>query len=172
MTAHQPSALLPSLPEGVSSADWALERVRNQNPRIRGLLKAVRRLEEIGESSYYLSHCSARELDRKADAVLDLVQTLRQEVVPYLAQASPVPALEEARAHCSGDFARLDQGIVAEFERLESLGRARSEVPFRRVLGRTLGLLHGYVVLQGPPAHTAWMSILRREDCGSKIEEG
>jgi len=46
------------LPEGVTAADWGLERVRVQNPSIRSYLGCIRLLEEVLDSNYAILHCS------------------------------------------------------------------------------------------------------------------
>ena len=50
------------LPEGVTAADWGLERVRVQNPSIRSYLGCIRLLEEVLDSNYAILHCSPERL--------------------------------------------------------------------------------------------------------------
>ena len=50
------------LPQGITVADWGLERVRVQNPSIRSYLGCIRLLEEVLDSNYAILHCSPERL--------------------------------------------------------------------------------------------------------------
>ena len=50
------------LPDGVTTADWGLERVRVQNPSIRSYLGCIRLLEEVLDSNYAILNCSPERL--------------------------------------------------------------------------------------------------------------
>ena len=65
------------LPRGVTAAEWALERNRYQNARIRTLLGAIGLLERVLDSNVAILHCSparAREIWQRLREVADIVQ--------------------------------------------------------------------------------------------------
>jgi len=102
------------LPEGVSVVAWSLERSRRQNPRLRVVLTALRELEEVLDSHYFLLHCSPRQLTRIRDHVMEVHQRLKKELAPLLEEASCVPALERARVRALASWRELDDVIFRE----------------------------------------------------------
>ena len=74
------------LPEGVTTADWGLERVRVQNPSIRSYLGCIRLLEEVLDSNYAILHCSPERLLKIRRQVDQVCQLMRLELLPTLAE--------------------------------------------------------------------------------------
>lgn len=105
-----------TLPEGVTAADWALERAAWQNPRIRVLLAATRALEEVHESNYAILHCSPRRLQDIWTRVREVADTLRSEIAPLLAGPSRIPALEAARQAAQFGLGMLDRTVLQELD--------------------------------------------------------
>ena len=70
------------LPEGVTAADWGLERVRAQNPSIRSYLGCIRLLEEVLDSNYAILHCSPDRLLTIWRQVEQVCQLMRSELLP------------------------------------------------------------------------------------------
>ena len=81
------------LPEGVTAADWGLERVRVQNPSIRSYLGCIRLLEEVLDSNYAILHCSPERLLRIWSQVEQVCQLMRSEL-----SADPRGALDHTRS--------------------------------------------------------------------------
>lgn len=102
------------LPAGVSTVAWSLERSRRQNPRLRIVLTALRELEEVLDSHYFLLHCSPRQLTRLRDHVMEVHQRLKRELAPLLAEPSCVPALEAARERALAAWRELDGAVFKE----------------------------------------------------------
>src|SRR5512136_3110562 len=65
------------LPQGVTAADWGLERVRVQNPSIRCYLGCIRLLEEVLDSNYAILHCSPERLLKIWRQVEQVCQLMR-----------------------------------------------------------------------------------------------
>ncbi len=105
-----------TLPEGVTAAEWALERITWQNPRIRVLLAAIRGLEDVHESNYAILHCSPRRLQEIWSQVRGVTETLRSEVVPLLRGPSRIPALESARQAGEYGLGMLDRTVLQELD--------------------------------------------------------
>ena len=93
---------LVPLPNGVTVDEWALERHRYQNPRIRTFLQCIRLLDGILDSNYAILHCSPARLQEVWTRLLELSAVLRFELGPSLEQPSKIPALESACWHARG----------------------------------------------------------------------
>lgn len=133
------------LPEGVSVSDWALERVRDQNPRIRTFLGCTRLLSEVYESNYAILHCSPDRLLEIWRRVRRVATILRNELIPLLEAPSCIPALEGARSRAF-DSLRLLDGLVLEPIDAYDDTLARDQVaPVRRLLCVSLGKLNTYL---------------------------
>ena len=95
------------LPEGVTVADWSLERVRVQNPSIRSYLGCIRLLEEVLDSNYAILHCSPDRLMKIWRQVEQVCQLMRSELLPTLEEPSVIPSLDDARRHAEASFRAL-----------------------------------------------------------------
>ena len=102
------------LPRGVTAAEWALERNRYQNARIRTLLGAIGLLERVMDSNVAILHCSparAREIWHRLREVADIVQN---RLAPLLRQPSPIPQLDEARRAVALSLKMLEESTLVE----------------------------------------------------------
>ncbi len=136
---------LVALPEGVSITDWALERVRWQNPRIRALLLASRLLEEILDSNYAILHCSPQRLQEIWRRGREVCDVLRQEFEPLLEHASQVPELEAALVRARLAFNVISRTTLREFERLPAEPEGRDLPQLRKLLCVSIGKLQAFV---------------------------
>jgi hypothetical protein len=105
------------LPEGVTTADWGLERVRVQNPSIRSYLGCIRLLEEVLDSNYAILHCSPERLLKIWRQVEEVCRLMRSELRPTLEEPSVIPSLAEARRHAQDQFRLLGATVLAPIER-------------------------------------------------------
>jgi len=105
------------LPEGVTTADWGLERVRVQNPSIRSYLGCIRLLEEVLDSNYAILHCSPERLLKIWRQVDEVCRLMRSELRPTLEEPSVIPSLGEARSHAQDHFRLLAATVLAPIER-------------------------------------------------------
>src|SRR5215470_18894359 len=108
-----PAGLLQvPLPDGVSQAEWNLERVHTQNPRIRAFLGCIRLLDGVLESNYAILHCSPERLLDIWQKVRQITDVIRHRISPLLDAASKVPVLEEARQNAQASLDLLDRHVL------------------------------------------------------------
>lgn len=134
-----------ALPPGVTVADWALERVRDQNPRIRAFLGCNRLLGEVLESNYTLLHCSPErliEVWRRARRVSDL---LRNEVRPLLRTSSCIAELEAARLRACEALDMLEHNVLDHLERFPETLSSDQVLPVRKLLCVSLGKINAFL---------------------------
>ena len=77
------------LPEGVTTAEWELERDELQNLRIRTLAAGLRTADEILESDFAFLHCSPELLQQIWNRLLEVRTSLRQEIRRARALTTP-----------------------------------------------------------------------------------
>ncbi len=133
------------LPPGVSVADWALERIRTQNPSIRSYLGCIRLLEEALESNYALLHCSSRRLLqiwRKVRRVCRLMQT---ELAPTLETPSHVPDLDTARRNAYYAFQVLSTTVIRDIEAYPYRIPDTDLPAVRRLLCLSIGRIYSFL---------------------------
>lgn len=133
------------LPEGVTVADWSLEKVRVQNPRIRAFLGCIRLLNGVLESNYAILHCSPerlREIWRKVRQVSHLVRT---RVEPLLGQASVVPAVEATRRGALDALALLDREALQPLDRFPEAVPTEQILEVRKLLCVSIGKIHAFL---------------------------
>jgi hypothetical protein len=133
------------LPDGVTAADWGLERVRVQNPSIRSYLGCIRLLEEVLDSNYAIMHCSPERLLKIWRQVAEVCRLMRSEVLPTLAEPSVIPGLGEARRHAEAAFQGLSDNVLAAIERHDPSLRAGEEVETRKLLCVSTGKIHAFL---------------------------
>ncbi len=132
------------LPEGVTTADWGLERVRVQNPSIRSYLGCIRLLEEVLDSDYAFLHCSPERLLKIWSQVGQVCQLMRSQLVPTLQEPSLIPSLGEARRHAEASFRALEETVLTEIERYDSFPTDRqSEI--RKLLCVSVGKIYAFL---------------------------
>ncbi len=133
------------LPRGVTPGEWALERNRYQNARIRTLLGAIGLLERVLDSNVAILHCSparAREIWHQLRKVAAIIQ---DRLAPLLRQPSPIPQLDEARRAVSLSLKLLQESTLVE------IARRPEELPddlvpeIRKLLCLLMGRLHAFL---------------------------
>jgi hypothetical protein len=133
------------LPEGVTAADWGLERVRVQNPSIRSYLGCIRLLEEVLDSNYAILHCSPERLLKIWRQVEQVCQLMRSELLPTLEEPSVIPSLAEARSHAGDSFRALAETVLTEMERYAHPLRADQLLEARKLLCVSIGKISAFL---------------------------
>ena len=137
---------MEGLPAGVTRADWSLERLRWQNPRLRCLLGCYQVLDRVFESNYAILHCSPQRLRRVCVQVRRVASTLNEELGRLLRTPSCVPKLEQARRTALLDLCVLEQGALTDVLQLPDLAPESDEEPVRKILCGAIGRMHCYVL--------------------------
>ena len=136
---------IKELPEGLTVADWTLEKIRWQNPRIRSLLGCIRLLGGVLESNYAILHCSPerlREIWRKVRQVADLI---RKEVAPLMAAESQFEELESARQRTELSLRLLTQTVLSDLDRFPECVPSNHLLEIRKLLCVSIGKLHSFL---------------------------
>lgn len=134
-----------NLPAGMTMADWTLEKIRWQNPRIRAMLGCIRLLGGVLESNYAILHCSPErllEIWRKVRQVADLVRT---EISPLLSNPSRFPDLEEARQRVGLCLEMLTDTVLKDLETFEVPAPGSDLLELRKMLCVSIGKLHAFL---------------------------
>jgi hypothetical protein len=133
------------LPEGVTAADWGLERVRVQNPSIRSYLGCLRLLEDVLDSNYAILHCSPERFVKVWRQVEQVCQLMRSELLPTLAAPSVIPCLNEARRHAEVSFRALAEATLTAMERYHDSLRGERLPEVRKLLCVSIGKIHAFL---------------------------
>jgi hypothetical protein len=133
------------LPEGVTAADWGLERVRVQNPSIRSYLGCIRLLEEVLDSNYAILHCSPDRLLKIWRQVEQVCQLMRSELLPTLRERSVIPSLDDARRHAEAAFQGLAEAVLTAMERYDHSLRADQLPEVRKLLCVSIGKIYAFL---------------------------
>jgi hypothetical protein len=133
------------LPEGVTAADWGLERARVQNPSIRSYLGCIRLLEEVLDSNYAMLHCSRDRLLKIWRQVEQVCQHMRSELLPTLKEPSVIPSLDYARRHAAASFRVLAEKVLTAMERYDHPFRADQLSDVRKLLCVSIGKIHAFL---------------------------
>jgi hypothetical protein len=133
------------LPEGVTAADWGLERVRVQNPSIRSYLGCIRLLEEVLDSNYAILHCSPERLLKIWRQVEQVCQLMRSELLPTLEEPSVIPSLDDARRSAEASFRTLAETVLRALERYDPSLRADQLPEVRKLLCVSIGKIHAFL---------------------------
>jgi hypothetical protein len=133
------------LPEGVTAADWGLERVRVQNPSIRSYLGCIRLLEEVLDSNYAILHCSPERLLKIWRQVEEVSRLMRSELLPTLGEPSVIPSLGDARRHAEVSFRALAETVLTAMERYDHSLRAEQLPEVRKLLCVSIGKIHAFL---------------------------
>lgn len=134
-----------ALPEGVSAADWAFERVHWQNPRIRAFLGCIRLLEGVFESNYALLHCSPERLLDIWGKVRQVAELIRNKIGPLLRGRSCVPSLEEARLSAELSLRLLGGHVLEQLERFPAAVPVEQLGEVRKLLCVSIGQMHAFL---------------------------
>ena len=133
------------LPEGITAADWGLERVRVQNPSIRSYLGCIRLIEEVLDSNYAILHCSPDRLLKIWRQVEQVCRLMRSELLPTLEEPSIIPSLDEARRHAEASFGALAETVLTAIERYDRPLRADQLPEVRKLLCVSIGKIHAFL---------------------------
>jgi len=141
----QPGRHEVELPEGITLADWGLERVRVQNPSIRSYLGCIRLLEEVLDSNYAILHCSPERLLKIWGHVEEVCRLMRSELSPTLEKPSVMPSLDDARRHANASFRELAETVLAAIERYDHALRADQLPEVRKLLCVSIGKIYAFL---------------------------
>ena len=133
------------LPEGLTTTDWGIEKVRWQNPRIRTFLGCIRLLGGVLESNYAILHCSPerlREIWRKVRQVGELIRT---EMAPLLRTESRFPAIEEARQRAELALDMLTDSVLTDLESFSADVPSGQLIKVRKLLCVSIGKIHAFL---------------------------
>jgi len=133
------------LPDDVSAADWAEERDRVQNPRIRAFLRAIRLLEAVRDSNYAILHCSPYRLEQVWRQVGRVAELIRNDIKPSLEGDSRIPALEMARRRAEIALNITATTVLAELDRFPAKLAADQMLAVRKLLCVSTGKLHAFL---------------------------
>lgn len=133
------------LPEGVTVSDWALEKVRWQNPRIRAFLGSIRLLGGVLESNYALLHCSPERLSEIWRKVRKVAILLQDEMLPLLARPSCIPALDEARSSAELSLQMLSDSVLQDLRSFPEEAPPGRLMELRKLLCVSIGQLHSFL---------------------------
>jgi len=136
--------LIP-LPAGVSAAEWALERLRWQNPRIRAFLGCIRLLLGVLESNYAILHCSPERLFDIWSKVRKVAELLRVQIGPLLAAPSQIPELEVARRGAELSLAILEDQVLTRLDSMPAELPESRILELRKLLCISIGQIHSYL---------------------------
>jgi len=134
-----------TLPHGVSLADWSLEKVRTQNPRIRAYLGCIRLFEKAEATNYQILHCSREHLFEIWAAVREVADKLRSELAPLLEDPSKIPELDRARIAAQTTLGALTAEDFRKLDRLDRDGEGRDLFAMREALCRSIGRIHAFL---------------------------
>ena len=134
-----------ALPAGVTLPQWALERVRWQNPRIRSLLGAIRLLEGVQDSNYALLHCSPARLQEIWGRVRRASELVRGELGPLLREPSVIPELEQALVQARSALELLEVSVLDDLERFPAEVDASHLIEVRKLLCISIGKIHAFL---------------------------
>ncbi|MEM8963518.1 MAG: hypothetical protein AAGD38_18695 [Acidobacteriota bacterium] len=133
------------LPNEVSIAEWSLEKVRWQNPRIRAFLGCIRLLSGVLESNYAILHCSPDRLREIWRRVRHVGTLIRRELRPLLSVPSVIPQLEAARLTASGALELLDENVLQELDGFSETVAEEHLIDVRKLLCVSIGQLHSFL---------------------------
>lgn len=133
------------LPEGVTLADWALERVAWQNPRIRAFLGCIRLLDGVLESNYAILHCSPERLMEIWRKVRQVSELIRNRLAPLLEEPSKIPQLEEARQSAQMSLDLLSDNVLADLQLFSDDVPPHQLLEIRKILCVSIGKLHSFL---------------------------
>jgi hypothetical protein len=130
----------------ISPLDWAIEKTRWQNPRIRALLGCVRGLDGVMESNFTILHCSPTRLLEIWDTVRTVCWVVQTKVTPLMEQPSMLPELDEAVQNARETLTFLDGEVFAHIDRYPGRPEEDQFDELRKTLCVTIGKLHGFLV--------------------------
>ena len=133
------------LPAGVTLADWALEKKRSQNPRIRSYLGCIRIIEEVLESNYAILNCSPVRLHKIWQKIRRVCLLIRSEIAPTLKESSHFPELDKALSNADGAFEQLSRNVLDHVERYSDHVTTNDMPKVRKLLCISVGKLYAFL---------------------------
>jgi hypothetical protein len=130
----------------ITPLEWAIERVRWQNPRIRALLGSVRSLDSVLESNFALLHCSPARLLEIWDTVRTVCEVVQSEVNPLMEQSSMLPELDDAIQNARETLKFFDREVFAQLDHFSEHPEDHQFDDLRKTLCVSIGKLHGFLV--------------------------
>lgn len=100
----------------VTPAEWAIEKVRTQNPRVRAFLGCIRLLDDAIETDYHILHCSPRRLLQIWEQIRELALAVRTGLAKALEAPSQIPELEAVRQDAQIALSLLEHTLLAEID--------------------------------------------------------
>jgi hypothetical protein len=136
---------LVELPPGVTSAEWALERVRLHNPRIRCYLGCIRMIEKALDSNYAILHCSPARLAEIWELVRGVSALIRAELSPSLKEPSVFPDLDVVLRKADTYFEELSNTVLREVDRYPDQITADYSPHIRKLLCVATGKIYAFL---------------------------
>ncbi len=136
---------LVELPAGVTSAEWALERVRLHNPRIRCYLGCIRMIEKALDSNYAILHCSPARLAEIWKQVRGVSALIRGELAPSLKEPSVFPELDVVLRRADTSLEELSTTVIREVERYPDQITADLSPHVRKLLCVAAGKIYAFL---------------------------
>ena len=133
------------LPPGVTVSDWALERVRHQNPRIRAYFGCISQLEDSLESNYAILHCSPPRLLQIWRNVRNVCRLIQKKLAPTLAAPSVIPNLDTARRNAQYSFQVLNRTVIRRLEEYPYRIEPDQLPQVRRLLCTSIGKIYAFL---------------------------
>jgi len=130
----------------ITPLEWAIEKTRWQNPRIRSLLGSVRSLDGVLESNFAILHCSPTRLIEIWDTVRTVCWVVRTKIAPLMEQPSMLPDLDDAIQTARETLVFLDGEVFAHIERFPDQPEEHQFEELRKTLCITIGKMHGFLV--------------------------
>ena len=130
----------------ITPLEWAIEKVRWQNPRIRALLGSVRSLDKVLESNFAILHCSPARLLEIWDTVRTVCRVVQNEITPLMERPSMLPILDEAVQNARETLGFFDREVFAQLERFPDRPEEDQFDELRKILCVSIGKLHGFLV--------------------------
>ncbi len=141
-----PGSHLDSAADGVSVAEWALERTQWQNPRLRSLLGCIKLLEEVFESNYAILHCSSERVLGILEQAKKVAKLVRTDFAFYLSHPSSVPRLERARQEAVHSTKVLYRTVLADLEGLDEEISEDQLPEVRKILCDSIVNIHNFLL--------------------------
>ena len=130
----------------ITPLEWAIEKVRWQNPRIRVLLGCVRSLDSVLESNFAILHCSPKRLLQIWDTVRTVCWIVQTKFTPLMEQPSSLAELDEAVRNARDSLTFFEDELFAELDQFPHVPKQEQHDQLRRTLCITIGKLHGFLV--------------------------
>ena len=130
----------------ITPLEWAIEKERWQNPRIRVLLGSVRSLENVLESNFAILHCSPTRLLQIWDTVRAVCWVVKTKITPLIEQPSALEEIDEAVRNARDTLTFLEDEVLGPLEEFPARPKEDQFEDLRRRLCISIGKLHGFLV--------------------------